>query len=158
MPQGSCPPRRSTLYPVRNPFARKPQAGDYPKSDSGSGSFDDYAFDLVPKSKQTTLGLAGCDPVRDEIARVQSMGTEELQAFIAKRTIEEERTDAPMPVRFFIDSRMTGVVGFVPRGLEPVVLEALSRLEMAGRPSRIPAEIKSTRAGLRVTLLMGKTR
>ncbi|MCU1425986.1 MAG: hypothetical protein JWM51_2277 [Microbacteriaceae bacterium] len=143
---------------MRNPFARKPQSGDYPKGDAGAGSFDDYAFDLIPKNKQVVVVLAGSEPFRDEIARVESAGSEELQVFIAKRTVEEERTDAAMPVRFFIDSRMTGIVGFVPRGLEPVMLVALGRLEPAGRPSRIPAEIRRTKTGLRVALLMGKTR
>jgi hypothetical protein len=46
----------------------------------------------------------------------------------------------------------------VPRGLEGVVNEAISRLEMAGRKPRIPADVRRSRHGLRVELLMGKTR
>jgi hypothetical protein len=46
----------------------------------------------------------------------------------------------------------------VPRGLEAVVNETLSRLETAGRKPRIPAEVVRTKQGLRVDLLMGETR
>jgi hypothetical protein len=53
---------------------------------------------------------------------------------------------------------MSGVVGYVPRGLEPVILETLARLDAAGRSTRVPAEISATKHGLRVTLLMGSTR
>jgi hypothetical protein len=102
------------------------------------------------------LQLAGSDPFQDEIARVAQ--AHPLEAFISKRTVEEERTDAPVAVRFFVESRMSGPVGYVPRGLEAVVLEAVSRLETAGRNTRIPAEIVKGRHGLRVNLLMGQTR
>lgn len=127
----------------------------FPKSDAGSGSYKQYKYDLVPANKRVRMRLAGSDPCQDELRRV---ALSEVEAFIAKRTIEEERTDAPVAVRFFVDSRMTSVVGYVPRGLEAVALEAVSRLEKAGRNSRIPAQIVKTRGGLRVDLLMGLTR
>jgi hypothetical protein len=141
-----------------NLFRRAPESSEYPKTDAGTGSFDQYAYTLAPKNKRVTMRLAGSDPFQDELARVKATGASEFELFFAKRTIEEERTDAPLPGRFFTDSRMSGIVGYVPRGLEPIVLQALSRLEMAGRSTRIPAEIAATRNGLRVILLMGRTR
>ena len=141
-----------------NLFRRAPESSEYPKTDAGTGSFDQYAYNLVPKNKRVTMQLAGSDQFQDELARVKATGAQEFEVFFAKRTIEEERTDAPLPARFFADSRMSGVVGYVPRGLEPLVFEALSRLDSAGRSTRIPAEIAATRNGLRVVLLMGATR
>ncbi len=62
-----------------------------------------------------------------------------------------------MPVRFFTGRRMSGIVGYVPRGLEPAVIEALTRIE--GRSdNRIPASIIKKGGKLRVVLLMGATR
>jgi hypothetical protein len=141
---------------VRNPFGRAPESSEFPKTDAGSGNYNQYKYDLVPSNKRVVMQLAGSDPAQDEIARVA--GSQPLEAFISKRTVEEERTDAPVAVRFFVDSRMSGVVGFVPRGLESIALETLARLERAGRNTRIPAEIVKTRHGLRVNLLMGQTR
>ncbi|PRY69691.1 hypothetical protein B0I08_102368 [Glaciihabitans tibetensis] len=141
---------------MRNIFARQPASSDYPKTDSGSGQLKDYGYDLIPLKKGAVIQLAGSQPHSEVLAGLVSNDT--VQAFVAGRTPEEERTDAPMPVRFFVDSRMTPVVGFVPRGLEPVVLEALVRLEKAGRSTRIPATVVSTKNGLRVNLLMGATR
>lgn len=141
-----------------NLFRRAPESSEYPKTDAGTGSFDQYAYNLVPKNKRVTMQLAGSDQFQDELARVKATGAQEFEVFFAKRTIEEERTDAPLPARFFADSRMSGVVGYVPRGLEPLVFEALSRLDSAGRSTRIPAEIAATRNGLRVVLFMGATR
>ena len=135
-------------------FGRKP-LGDFPKHDSGSGKLDDYRFDLTPKSKSTVIRLAGSDPHQDDIQLADT--AEQLEAVIGRRTDEEERTDAPMPVRLFADGRLIGPVGQVPRGLEGVVNEAISRLEMTGRKPRIPADVNRTRHGLRVDLLMGRT-
>jgi hypothetical protein len=142
---------------VRNLFRRAKASGEYPKSDAGSGSLDQYAFDLVPKNDRVTMRLAGSDPCQDELARVRDSGADAFEAFFAARTLDEERTDAAMPARIFTNSRMSGIVGYVPRGLEPAVLEAQTRLEAAGRSTRIPAHIVATRHGLRVTLLMGAT-
>jgi hypothetical protein len=129
--------------------------GAFPKSDAGTGKLNDYRYDLVPKNRRVTMVLAGSDPAQEELERLAT--STELQAFISKRTTEEERTDAPVAVRFFVDSRMTGIVGYVPRGLESPVFEALTRLERDGK-TRIPANITKTRKGLRVALLMGLTR
>jgi hypothetical protein len=124
-------------------------------SDSGSGKLGDYRYNLVPANKRVTIRLADSDPAQEELASL--FGEENLQTFIAARTIEEERTDAPMPVRFFTGRRMSGVVGYVPRGLEPAVIEALTRLE--GRSNnRIPGAIIKKGGKLRVVLLMGDTR
>lgn len=129
--------------------------GGYPKTDAGKGSFRDYKYDLVPANARVTMTLAGSDPFQEELERVASAA--ELQAFIAKRTVEDERTDAPVAVRFFVDSRMTGIVGYVPRGLESPVFESLTRLERIGK-TRVPARVEKTRHGLRVVLLLGRTR
>jgi hypothetical protein len=125
------------------------------RADSGSGKLSQYAYDLVPRKAKVTMRLAGSDPYQAEL---ESLLIEEtLETFIAPRTIEEERVDAPMPVRFFTGRRMTGVIGYVPRGLEPVVVEALRRLETRNE-KRIPARIVTAGGKLRVDLLMGQTR
>jgi hypothetical protein len=139
------------------PFSRKPDVGDHDKNDRGAGSLDQYAFDLIPSNRHVTMTLAGSNPFQVELERVRSTAGSELEAFIARRTIEQERTDAPVEVRFFVSGRMSGLVGFVPRGLEAAVFEGLSRIEDKGS-GRITATIVSTRHGLRVKLLMGTTR
>jgi hypothetical protein len=143
---------------VRNPFRRPSASSDYPKSDAGSGSLDQYAFNFVPRNARVTMRLAGSDPCQEEIGRVRDSGADSFAVFFAPRSIEEERTDAPMPGRVVTSGRMSGVVGWVPRGLEAVIVETLARLDAAGRSTRIPAELSDTRHGLRVTLLMGRTR
>jgi hypothetical protein len=124
-------------------------------SDSGSGKLGDYRYNLVPANKRVTIRLADSDAYQEELASLAD--EENLQTFIAARTIEEERTDAPMPVRFFTGRRMSGIVGYVPRGLEPAVIEALTRLEERSN-NRIPATIIKKGGKLRVVLLMGQTR
>jgi len=124
-------------------------------SDAGSGKLGDYRYNLVPANKRVTIRLADSDPCQDELASLAD--EENLQTFIASRTIEEERTDAPMPVRFFTGRRMSGIVGYVPRGLEPAVIEALTRLEDRSN-NRIPATIIKKGGKLRVVLQMGLTR
>lgn len=124
-------------------------------SDSGSGKLGDYRYSLVPANKRVTIRLADSDPYQEELASLT--GEENLQTFIASRTVEEERTDSPMPVRFFTGRRMSGIVGYVPRGLEPAVIEALTRLEDRSN-NRIPATIIKKGGKLRVVLLMGDTR
>jgi hypothetical protein len=141
---------------VRNPFSRRADASPYPKNDSGSGQLRDYGFDLIPTNKRVYIQLADSDPHQDALEPLKD--ADAVQAFVSRRTPEEERTDAPLAVRFFVDSRMTGVVGMVPPGLEPVVFEAMTRLENAGQSTRIPAEIVTTKNGLRVNLKMGQTR
>lgn len=141
-----------------NLFRNTPRSSEYPKTDAGTGSFDQYSYNLVPKNKRVTMQLAGSNQYQEEIVRVRGQGATEFEAFFAKRTAEEERADAPLAARFFASSRMSGAVGFVPRGLEPLVFETLSRLERAGRSTNIPAQIVDTRNGLRVVLLIGRTR
>jgi hypothetical protein len=136
-------------------FHRRSRDTSFPKGDQGNGSLNDYKFDLTPSSRHTTIRLAGSDPHQDVIATAEA--AEKIETAISRRTPEEERTDAPTAVRLFVDGRIIGPVGMVPRGLEGVVNEAISRLEMAGRKPRIPVEIVKTRNGLRVDLQMGKT-
>ena len=137
-------------------FRRRQGDPDYPKEDRGRGSLDDYKFDLVPANSRVTIRLAGSDPHQDVLRDVAEAAV--VETAIARRTDDEERTDAPMPVRLFVDGRIVGPVGRVPRGLESVVSETLSRLDTAGKKPRIPVEVVRTRQGFRVDLLMGETR
>ncbi|PPH31796.1 hypothetical protein [Rathayibacter sp. AY1F9] len=141
------------------PFGRG-DANPLPSDDRGSGKLDDYDYELRPKSRRgdTLLRLADSRPHQDEIARVLALGEDEVTAVIPRRTAEEERVDAPMPVRLFAAQRPSGLVGQVPRGLENVVEAALARLSGAGRSPRVPARIVTVRGGLRVELLMHETR
>lgn len=137
-------------------FRRRGGDPEFPKGDRGQGSLDDYKFDLLPANSRVIIRLAGSDPHQDAIEGAAD--AERIETAITRRTAEEERTDAPMPVRLFVDGRIVGPVGRVPRGLEGAVHEAISRMEMAGRRPRIPVEISRTRQGLRVDLKMGATR
>ena len=137
-------------------FRRRGGDPEFPKGDRGRGSLDDYKFDLLPAKAGTTIRLAGSDPHQDLLRDL--VGVEPAETAIARRTPEEERTDAPLVVRIFVDGRIVGPVGRVPRGLESAVNEALSRLDMAGRKPRIPVQIVATKQGVRVDLLMGETR
>jgi hypothetical protein len=129
---------------------------DFARSDSGRGSLNDYSYGLVPKKASTVIQLAGSDQYRGEIEKYLSV--DDVQAFVSRRTLEEERTDAPIAVRLFVDRGMSGIVGWVPRGLEPAVLEAIARLEEQSKTVRIPVAIIAKRGALRVELLMGLTR
>jgi hypothetical protein len=137
---------------------RAPVDTSLPKDDRGSGSFDDYKYNLLPNRAKTTLRLANSTPHQEELQRIIDSGESQLETAISRRSLEEERTDAPMVIRLFSGSRVTGVVGTIPRGLEPVIDEALSRLESNGKKVRIPASIEKTRSGWRVDLLVGETR
>jgi hypothetical protein len=128
------------------------------KGDRGAGSLKQYRYNLTPSNARVTLRLADSDPHQDEIAKIVEAGETQLETAISRRSVEDERTDAPLVVRLFGGSRVTGVVGTVPRGLEAVVAEALSRLDMRGEKVRIPAKVVKTRDGLRVDLLIGLTR
>lgn len=137
-------------------FVKKGADPEFPKGDQGTGSLDDYRFDLLPSGRDVVIRLAGSDPHQDVIR--QAADAEQLETAIPRRTAEDERTDAPMPVRLFVDGRIVGPVGRVPRGLEAVVNEALSRLDIAGRKPRIPVQVVATKQGLRVDLRMSETR
>jgi hypothetical protein len=137
-------------------FRRRGGDPEFPKEDRGSGSLDDYKFNLLPANSRTTMRLAGSDPHQDVLRDL--VGVDAAETAIARRTAEEERTDAPIVVRLFVEGRIVGPVGRVPRGLEGPVNEALSRLDIAGKKPRIPVEIVATKQGVRVDLQMGETR
>lgn len=128
------------------------------KTDQGSGSLDDYLYDLVPRNKRVRIQLADSDPCQDALRAVLDQGVTEPEAFISRRSIADERTDAPTPVRLFVNQRPTPVVGFVPRGLEAPVEAALARLAESGKSSRMQATVRETKNGLRVDLAIGQTR
>jgi hypothetical protein len=129
-----------------------------PKGDRGAGSLKQYRYNLTPSSARVTVRLADSNPHQDEISRIVEAGEGPLETAISRRSVEDERTDAPLVIRLFAGTRVTGVVGTVPRGLEAVVDEALSRLDIRGEKVRIPAKIVKTRDWLRVDLLIGLTR
>lgn len=129
-----------------------------PKDDRGAGSFSQYRFVLVPRNARVTLRLADSNPHQQELQRIVDSGERNLETAISRRSQAQEGQDAPIEVRLFTGSRVSGVVGMVPRGLESVVDEALSRLEGRGQKVRIPARIAKSRGGWRVDLLMGLTR
>lgn len=130
---------------------------EFAAGDRGKGSFRDYAGLLVPRSARVRLRLAGSDPAQELLRDLLAEG-DPLETAIPRRSREDEAVDAAMPVRLFANRRVTDVVGWVPRGMEAVVDEAIARLETLGRPPRIPAEIVRTRGRLRVELRMGHTR
>lgn len=131
---------------------------DLPKGDRGSGSFDDYAYDLLPRNTRITMTLAASDPHQDELTRIVEEGERKGETAISPRTIEQERIDAPIEVRLFTGRRVSGVVGRVPRGLESVIDETLRRLDDRGDKPRIPVEIVGKPGAYRVRLLMGRVR
>jgi len=128
------------------------------KTDQGTGSLDDYLYDLVPRNKRVRIQLADSDPCQDALRTVIEQGVTETEAFITRRSAADERTDAPTPVRLFVNQRPTPVVGFVPRGLEAPVEAALGRLADSGKSTRMEATIRETKNGLRVDLAIGLTR
>lgn len=123
--------------------------------DLGSGSFNDYVYDLRPKNKRVTMTLAGSDPHQDELSAIVETGELTAETAISPRTIEQERVDAPIEVRLFTGRRVSGVVGSIPRGLESVIDETLRRLDDKGEKVRIPAVIVGKPGALRVQLQMG---
>jgi hypothetical protein len=130
--------------------------GSYPKTDAGSGSLDDYQYGLQPRKGKVTIRLAGSDPYQAELASL--IGENDVHTAGGQRSPEEERIDAPIQVRLFTGTKVTGVVGVVPRGLEGVVTEALTRLEQRGDKPRIPVSVIQTKHGIRVELLIYRTR
>ncbi len=129
-----------------------------PKDDRGAGSFRQYRYVLVPANSRVKLRLANSNPYQEELERIVESGAQNLETAISRRTAAQEGQDAPIEIRLFTGSRVSGVVGTVPRGLESVVDEALSRQEKRGVKVRIPARVVKTRGVLRVDLLMGLTR
>ena len=125
--------------------------------DQGTGSFDHYAFDLIPRNKRVTITLASSDPYQDELSTILESG-DAVETAMSPRTREQDATDAPIDVRLFTGRRVSGVVGMIPRGLEPVIDETLRRLEDRGDKPRIPVTIAGKPGALRVILRMGETR
>jgi hypothetical protein len=103
------------------------------------------------------MRLAGSNGCQGELADIVAEGGV-LETAISRRNQQQDATDAPIEVRVFTGSRVSGPVGFVPRGLESVVDEALSRLDARGRKPRIPVQIVRKGGGYRVELLVGQTR
>jgi hypothetical protein len=104
------------------------------------------------------LRLAGSNPHQHALQDIVESAASPIETAISRRTTEQERVDAPIEVRLFTGSRVSGPVGIVPRGLEAIVDEALSRLDKLGRKQRIPVAIVRKGGRYRVELLMGETR
>ncbi len=128
------------------------------KNDLGKGSFNNYKYGLAPNNARVRLRLAGSNPYQDALREIAESGATGLETAISRRSQQQDAEDAPIEVRLFTGSRVSGPVGWVPRGLESIVDETLSRLDLAGRKQRIPVEIVRKGGLYRVELLMGLTR
>ncbi len=128
------------------------------RNDLGKGSHGQYRGVLMPANARVRLRLAGSNPHQDELTAIVESGANPLATAIGKRSQQEEGADAPIEVRLFTGSRVSGVVGLVPRGFESVVDEALGRLDTLGRAARIPVEIVRKGGRYRVDLRIGLTR
>ena len=131
---------------------------EFERGDEGKGSFNNYKYDLLPNNRRVRVRLAGSNPHQQAIKDIVDSGETRLETAISRRTTEQERIDSPIEVRLFTGSRVSPLVGIVPRGLESIVDEALSRLDKLGRKQRIPVEIVRKGGKYRVELLMGETR
>lgn len=129
----------------------------FERGDEGKGSFKQYRYNLVPNNGRVRLMLAGSNGHQDELAKLVADGGP-WETAISRRTQQQEAVDAPIEVRAFTGSRVSGLIGIVPRGLESIVDEALSRLDLLGRKQRIPLEVVKKGGKYRVELLMGQTR
>lgn len=139
-------------------FQKRGTDESLPRGDRGRGSFDDYSYGLSAKNKRITMTLADSDPHQDELRTIVESGQTGAETAISPRTLEQERVDAGIPVRLFTGSRVSGVVGSIPRGLESVIDETLRRLEDRGDKPRIPARVTGKPGAWRVELLMGAVR
>jgi len=133
-----------------------PEAFD--RNDRGRGSLSDYRGVLVPANGRVTIRLAGCNLFQAELAAILALGAENLETATSRRTLDQERIDAPIEVRLFTGTRVSGPVGWVPRGLESVIDETLARLDVRGKKQRIPVAIVKKGGQYRVDLLIGLTR
>jgi hypothetical protein len=136
-------------------------ANDLPtfdRNDLGKGSFNNYKYGLVPNNARVRLRLAGSNPFQTQLKEIVEAGSGSFETAISRRSQQQDAEDAPIEVRLFTGNRVSGPVGYVPRGLESVVDEALSRLDIKGRKQRIPVEIVRKGGLYRVELLMGATR
>lgn len=128
---------------------------EFDRNDRGKGSLNQYRGVLMPSNGRVRIRLAGSNPHQDLLAEIAG---QDAETAISRRSQQQEAVDAPIEVRLFTGSRVGGPVGWVPRGLESVVDEALSRLDIAGRKQRIPVEIIRKGGLYRVELLIGQTR
>ena len=128
------------------------------KNDRGKGSVNQYRYGLAPNNARVRLRLAGSNPYQELLSEIVRSGAGPLETAISRRSMQQDAQDAPIEVRLFTGSRVSGPVGWVPRGLESIVDEALSRLDINGRKQRIPVEIVRKGGLYRVELLMGQTR
>ncbi len=128
------------------------------RNDLGKGSLNNYRYGLVPNNNRVRMRLAGSNEHQRELAELVEAGSVGLETAFGRRSQQDDSVDAPIEVRLFTGTRVSAPVGWVPRGLESVVDEALSRLDMAGRKQRIPVHIVRKSGRYRVELLMGQTR
>jgi len=128
------------------------------RNDLGKGKLTQYRGVLVPANGRVRIRLAGSNPVQQELADIVASGASPLETATPRRSQQEEGQDAEIQVRLFTGSRVSGPVGWLPRGLESVYDEALSRLDIAGRKARIPVEIVRKGGVYRVELLIGQTK
>ena len=128
------------------------------RNDLGKGSMSDYRGVLVPANGRVTIRLAGSNRYQAELAGILALGAEGLETATTRRTLDQERVDAPIEVRLFTGTRVSGPVGWVPRGLESVIDETLARLDVRGKKQRIPVAVVKKGGKYRVDLLVGLTR
>ena len=128
------------------------------RNDLGKGKLTQYRGVLVPANGRVRIRLAGSNPFQQELADIVASGASPLETATPRRSQQEEGQDAEIQVRLFTGSRVSGPVGWLPRGLESVYDEALSRLDIAGRKARIPVEIVRKGGVYRVELLIGQTK
>jgi hypothetical protein len=128
------------------------------RNDLGKGKLTQYRGVLVPNNARVRITLAGSNPHQQELREIVESGASPLETAISKRSQQQEGQDAEIEVRLFTGSRVSPAVGWVPRGLESVVDEALGRLDIQGRKQRIPAQIVRKGGLYRVELLIGATR
>ena len=128
------------------------------RNDLGKGKLTQYRGVLVPANGRVRIRLAGSNPFQQELADIVASGASPLETATPRRSQQEEGQDAEIQVRLFTGSRVSGVVGWVPRGLESVYDEALSRLDIAGRKQRIPVAVIRKGGLYRVELLIGETK
>jgi len=105
-----------------------------------------------------TIRLAGCNLFQAELTGILALGADNLETATSRRTLDQERIDAPIEVRLFTGTRVSGPVGWVPRGLESVIDETFARLDVRGKKQRIPVAIVKKGGRYRVDLLVGLTR
>lgn len=131
---------------------------DLDKNDRGKGSFSQYRYGLAPNNARVRMRLAGSNPHQDLLREIVAAGSGPIETAISRRSPQQDAEDAPIEVRLFTGTRVSGPVGWVPRGLESIIDEALSRLDLAGRKQRIPVAIVRKSGLYRVELLVGETR